>query len=83
MPIYVRVEYEIAVKLPEGIPAEWDGQDDSCPPELRDRAIEAAMGAMGDERVYVFIDGEEKDPARIYNRVTYMDVTEVRAEGDE
>ena len=82
MSIYIRVEYEIRVELPEGIPEEWDGQDETCPPELRERAIEAAMEGMGAEVVDVFLDGKDKDPIRVYNCVTYMDVTEVRAEGD-
>lgn len=80
MPIYVRVDFEIRVELPEGIPDEWDGQDESCPPTLRERAIEAAMGGFGSDYADVYIDGEDKEPVRVYNRCTYMDVTEVRAE---
>lgn len=77
---YARLDIEIRIDLPEGLPEEWDGDDGSCPEELKERLIEALVGAYADY-VDVYIDGEDKEPARVHTRVTYMDVTEVRAEG--
>ena len=80
MPIYVRVDFEIQVSLPEGIPEEWeDGQDETCPPAIRERAIEAALGFIS-QSGEVYIDGEDKPGARIFVDLTDHDVTEVRAE---
>lgn len=83
MPIYVRVEFEIRVDLPEGNHSEdWpDGEDHSCPEELKERIFDAAQAAVKD-CVDVYIDGKDEPPARVWTEFNDGDVIEYRAEGD-
>lgn len=70
--VIVCLDFEVAVRLPEEIP-------DDLTPEVRQRAVEAAVEAMPD-RVKIYLDGEDKEPTDVLCRVMDSDVTEVRVE---
>jgi len=73
---YVRLEFEIQVSLPEGVKDDGEGEPTD---ETRERAIEAALSALP-QNLEVFIDGEDKEPARVFIEVSEGDVSEVRVE---
>lgn len=73
---YVRLEVEVQVSLPEGVKDDGDGEPTD---ETRERAIEVALTAIP-QSLEVFIDGEDKEPARIFIDVSESDVSEVRVE---
>jgi len=70
--VMVRLDFEVAIRLPEEIP-------DEITPEVQQRAVEAAIEAMPD-RVKIYLDGEDKEPAEVLCRVMDSDVTEVWVE---
>lgn len=87
MPCFVELRVVVTVDLPGGIPPEWkDGEDDSCPPETREKIIEAALSAVrAGQSVGVYLDGDPtEDPdteaTECYVECCDSDVEEVRAE---
>lgn len=74
MSIYVRLDIEIQVDLPEG-----DGEDETLDAEREDRATEIALAALP-QRFDVYHDGQDEEPARVFCDVNSSDVIEVRIE---
>ena len=74
--IYVRLNFEVQVTLPEGTLLD---KDDKLTVECRDRAIEAALGAIS-QACSVYIDGDDSDPAEIFIDISDNDIEEVRVE---
>jgi len=74
--IIVRLDLEIQVELPEGA-IEHEGE---LIKECRERAIESALSALPQE-IEIYIDGEDKEPARVFiDANETFNVEEVRVE---
>ena len=74
--IYVRLEFEVQVELPEGAKVKKDGEPTK---KCRERAIEAALAAIP-QSCGIYIDGEDADPTEIFIECSDSDVIEVRVE---
>lgn len=76
--VYIRFDFEVRVDLPEG--TKCKRSDESQPTDkCRERAIEAALGALP-QSIDVYIDGEEREPARVWIECSDSDVTETWVE---
>jgi hypothetical protein len=74
--IIVRLDLEIQVELPEGA-IEHEGE---LIKECRERAIESALSALP-QKIEIYIDGEDKEPARVFiDANETFNVEEVRVE---
>jgi len=72
----VRLDLDVEVRLPEGV-VEHEGE---LIAECRERAIESALLALP-QKVEIYIDGEDKEPARVYiDASEAFNVEEVRVE---
>jgi L-aminopeptidase/D-esterase-like protein len=72
----VRLDLDVEVRLPEGV-IEHEGE---LVKECRERAIEAALCAFPQE-ARIYIDGEDKEPARVFIEASDdFNVEEVRVE---
>ena len=78
MSIYVRLAFEVRVDLAEGDGPTVDvnGETDA---ERHQRAVEAAVSWI-QQAGEVYLDGEEKAPARVFCDISDSDVEEVRVE---
>ncbi|MHC4715313.1 MAG: hypothetical protein ACYTAN_18920 [Planctomycetota bacterium] len=78
MSIYVRLDFEVRVDLAEG-----DGPtveiNEETDAERHRRAVEAAVSWI-QQSGEIYLDGEDKDPARIFCDISDSDVEEVRVE---
>lgn len=75
--VFVTFDLEVSVELP-GDEAIIDGEGQPTEQAYR-RAVEAALAAFT-EKMEVFIDGEDKKPAVVWNEASDNDVTDVRVE---
>lgn len=74
--IIVRLDLDVEVELPEGV-IEHEGD---LTEECRERAIEAALSALP-QKAEIYIDGEDKEPARVFiDASEAFNVEEVRIE---